>query len=265
MDEPRLTRQRRRRRRSAAGTARRARAGTPPGRRPGRAAAARSRPRSPAPRAGAARHAPGRRRTAMRAGHAESAAQTALGSPAAGTSGPPRGPRRRTGPRRTRTYPARSDRAPHRVPPSSSPLPAHPAAYPACAFPPAPAPAAACAAACGRAGRPMTGVSTSSRCCVTSHAPAGRPAPAAPPPRPEAKLPPPHGPRSSRNPGPQGAGRTQAMIIQSRPAVSKTTRSAGLQQSHAAPAIMHRQQNRAPFQGGECYPQCSLRNLIELC
>lgn len=141
------------------------------------------------------------------------------------------------------------------VRPSSSPLPAHPAAYPACAFPPAPAPAAACAAACGRAGHPMTGASTSSRCCGTSHAPAGRPAPAAPPPRREAKLPPHHGPRSSRNPGQQGADRTQAMIIQSRPAVSKTTRWAGLQQSHAAPAITHRQQNRAPFQGGECLRQ----------
>jgi len=110
-------------------------------------------------------------------------------------------------------------------------------------------PAARCSARrCFRGGdgparRPTTAASSCSRCCGISPVPAAPPARAAPRsgppaclPRPAARPPDPPAPRSAhpgprkrRNPGQGVAERTQIMIIQSRPAVSKPTRQAGRQ------------------------------------
>ena len=126
-------------------------------------------------------------------------------------------------------------------PPSASPSRARRAACRGSApqLPAAP-PGAASAAAYGPARHPRTAASSCSRCCGTAPVPAAPPAPAAPrsgppapPPPPAARPPDPPAPRSAhpgqrkqRNPGQQAAERTQVMIIQSRPLVSKPTRSA---------------------------------------
>jgi hypothetical protein len=88
----------------------------------------------------------------------------------------------------------------------------------------------------GQAGHhPMTAASTNSRCSATSSAPAARPAPVAqrsPPAAPRLAHPAQH---TRHNPGQVAAERAQAMIITSRPAVSKPARSAGCRNHQRGP------------------------------